>query len=196
MATHLVLDLVRQTQARVVHRQQEALDGQLRVQLRLDNLDGIQQLGDTLQREVLTLHGDDDRVRRRQRIHRDETQRGRAVDEDEVVVLLQRLQQMRHDLLALRQVQHLYLCTYQVYVAGDEVQPRDIRLEDGLAGIHAIDEAVVDARLHLLDIDAQTAGGVGLRVSVNEQHLLLQCRQRCRQVHGRGRLAHTSLLIS
>ena len=76
MAAHLVLDLVGQAQARVIHRQQEAFDGQSWVQLCLDDFDGVQQFGDTLQRKVFTLHGDDDRVGRRQRVHRDETQRG------------------------------------------------------------------------------------------------------------------------
>ena len=80
-------------------------------------------------------------------------------------------------------------------MTGDEVQAGHIGFEDGLARVHTIDEAVVDARLHLLDVDAQTAGCVGLRVGIDEQHFLLQRCQRCCQIH-RGRcLAYASFLV-
>ena len=62
MSSHLLVNLVCQTQTAVVHRQEEALYLQFRIQLRFDNLDCVQQLADTLQREILTLHRDDDRV--------------------------------------------------------------------------------------------------------------------------------------
>ena len=66
MTFHLVVDLVGQTQTTVVHRQQESLDLQLRIQFALDDLDGVQELADTFECEVLTLYRDDDGVGCRQ----------------------------------------------------------------------------------------------------------------------------------
>ena len=79
VAFHFVVDLVGLSQARVVHRQQEAFDFEGRVQLRLDDLDGVQQLADAFEREVFGLHGDDDRVGGGKRVDGNESQRRRAV---------------------------------------------------------------------------------------------------------------------
>ena len=62
VAAHLVEHLVAQAEARVVHREQEAFDAESGVELRLDDLDGIEQFADTFKGKVLALHGDDDRV--------------------------------------------------------------------------------------------------------------------------------------
>ena len=62
MALHLVVDLVGKAQAAVIHREQETLYLECRIEPTLDYLDGVEQLADALQREVLTLHGYDDRV--------------------------------------------------------------------------------------------------------------------------------------
>ena len=62
VALYLVINLVGQTQTGVLHRQQETFNLELRIQLSLDNLDGVQQLRDTLQCEILTLYGNNDRV--------------------------------------------------------------------------------------------------------------------------------------
>ena len=71
---HLVVYLVGQSQATVVHRQEKTFDLQLRVQFALDNLDGVEQFADTFQGEIFTLHGNDDRVGCRECVHRDQAQ--------------------------------------------------------------------------------------------------------------------------
>ena len=195
VALHLVLDLIGQTQTGIVHRQQETFDGECRIQFLLDNLDGIQQLGDSFERKILTLDRDNHGVRCGQRIDGDQTQRGRAVDEDIVVVREQRTQQLAHHLLAVLQVQHLDFRAHEVDVAGNDIEVWNIRLVDGLTSVHLIDKAVVDGGLDLLHIDAQTAGGVGLRVGIDKQHTLLQRGERGGQVHRRRCLAHTAFLI-
>ena len=47
MSLYLIVDLVGQAQAAVVHREQETLNFQLRIQLALDDFDGVEQLADT-----------------------------------------------------------------------------------------------------------------------------------------------------
>ena len=74
VALHLVVDLVGQAQTTVVHRQQEALDLEFGIELSLDDTYGVEQLGDTLQGEVLALHRDDDALRCRKGIDGDESQ--------------------------------------------------------------------------------------------------------------------------
>ena len=144
MALHLVVYLVCQTQTLVVHRQQETLNLQLRVQTFLHNLDGAQQLRDTLQCKIFTLHGDDDAVGGCQRIHRDEAQRGRTVYQDVVVLLAYRLQCFLDDVLTVFHVQHLNLGTYQVNMAGDDVQSFNIGCIDSVTHVRLVDNALIE----------------------------------------------------
>ena len=76
MPFHLVIDLVGQTKAAVVHCQQESLDFQMRIEFALDDFDGVEQLADAFEREILALDGDNHGVGCGKRIDRDEPQRG------------------------------------------------------------------------------------------------------------------------
>ena len=87
VAFYLFVHLVAQTQTVVEHRQEEALNAQLRVEFGLDDLDGVEQFSDTLQREELTLYGDDDAVACCERIDGDESQGRTAVDQDIIVLV-------------------------------------------------------------------------------------------------------------
>ena len=66
--------------------------------------------------------------------------------------------------------------------------------DDGLFGVHLIDDHVVHAVGHGL-VHAHAGGGVGLRVKVAQQHLFALLRHRRRQIHAGGGLAHAALLI-
>ena len=54
VALHLVVNLVGESEAAVVHRQQETFYFELRIQLALDDLDGVEQLADSFQCKVFT----------------------------------------------------------------------------------------------------------------------------------------------
>ena len=85
-------------------------------------LDRVEQRAQAFQRVVLALHRHDDRVGRGQRVERQQRQRRRAVDEDEVVVVAQRLQRALEPLLAAFLVHQLDLDRGQVDVARQQVE--------------------------------------------------------------------------
>ena len=70
---HLVVDLVGQSEAAVIHGQEEPFYLESWVELALNDLDGVEQLANSLECEVLTLHGNDDRIGCCQCIHGDES---------------------------------------------------------------------------------------------------------------------------
>ena len=74
VALYFVVNLVGKTQTRVVHRQQEALDFQFRIELTLDDTDGVEQFADTLKGKVFALHRDNHRIGCCQGIHCNESQ--------------------------------------------------------------------------------------------------------------------------
>ena len=59
MLFYLIINLVGQTQAAVIHGQQETFDFQRRIELGFDNLDRIEKFADTFQCEIFTLNRDD-----------------------------------------------------------------------------------------------------------------------------------------
>ena len=152
VALHLIVNLVGKAKTTVVHGEQETFDLELGVELALDNLDGVEQLADTLKSKVFALYGDDDAVGCCERVDCDETQRWRAVDEDEVVFLTDGGKQVLDNPFAVLQIEHLYLGTYQVDVAGDDVETIYVSGVDGVTNICVVDDALVERTVYLLDV--------------------------------------------
>ena len=192
---HLVINLVGQAQTRIVHGEQEAFYLELRIHARLHYLYRVEELADALQGEVLALHGDDDAIGGSQGVDRDEAKAGAAVDEDVVVVLHDGLQQIPQDALLVLEVEQLYLCAHQVDVRRNDVEPFDVCSIYNVADVHLSKQSIVDGVLNLAHVDAHAAGGIGLRVSIDEEHFLLERGKRGCKVHARCGLAHTSLLV-
>ena len=57
--------VVCESEARVIHREKDSLDFKGRIELVLNDFDGIQQLPQSLQGEILTLHRNNDTICRR-----------------------------------------------------------------------------------------------------------------------------------
>ena len=70
---------------------QDALDLDVRVEVLADHGERVLQLDQAAHRQIFALHGDDHLVRGRQRVDREQPEARRRVDEDEVVVVLDRL---------------------------------------------------------------------------------------------------------
>jgi hypothetical protein len=125
---HFLHHLVGQAQAAVVHGEQHALDHQFGVQALLDDLDGVEQLAQPSNAKYSHCTGTITLSAATRAVHRNQAQGGRAVDDDEVVVLAQRVQHFLHLVLALGHVDHLDLSTHQVDGAGKEVEVRVVRV--------------------------------------------------------------------
>ncbi len=84
VAADLVRDLGGEVGAGVEHREHDARDREVRVEVVADEVDGGDQLRQALQRVVLALDGDQHGVRAGERVDGQEAQRRRAVHEDPV----------------------------------------------------------------------------------------------------------------
>ena len=126
-------DVERERVARVVHRAQQALDLEPRVQVRAHFLHRLHEVGQSFERVVLALHRDQHRVRRAEAVEREQRQRRRAIEQDEVVVgrdrrdrrshLLQRLgERVLQPRLALGQVDELDFGAGELAVRRHEVE--------------------------------------------------------------------------
>ena len=85
MLPDLGVHLGREVGPRVVHREHNALDREIGVEVVPDEVDRGDELRQPFQRVVLALDGDDDGVGGGERVHGQQAQRGRAVEHDVVV---------------------------------------------------------------------------------------------------------------
>ena len=84
MRTHFALNLLGEPRALVRHGEQHARDPQAGVEVHADTFDGIPQLAEALQGVVLSLNRDHDLVGSDHDVERDEPERRRAVDQNDV----------------------------------------------------------------------------------------------------------------
>jgi len=88
------MNLLRQIGTLIPHGNQHSLDFQVRVSLTSDLPDRLHQLRNSFQRKVLALDGNQDAVGCHEGVHRKKVQRRRAINQDVVVVVLERSEQL------------------------------------------------------------------------------------------------------
>ena len=81
----LIRYLLLQRDARIEHDAQQSDHLQVAVEIRVNLLDRVDQIGQAFEREILALHRDDHAVGGAQTVQREQRQSRRAIDEDEIV---------------------------------------------------------------------------------------------------------------
>ena len=90
MTPNLSGDVRRQRCSCVIHGQQHARETQSRIEVVANEVDGGKQLTEALQGVILGLDRDQNSVRRGKRVDGKKPDGGRAVEEDEIEVLVER----------------------------------------------------------------------------------------------------------
>ena len=100
-------NLLRERVARVVHGAQQPFDLERGIEVRAHFLDGLHQVAQAFERVVLALHRDHHRVRRGKPVHRQQIQRRRTIDQDEIVVVLDLRKRFLQPRFAPLEIDHL-----------------------------------------------------------------------------------------
>src|SRR5579872_4988238 len=188
-------DLAAEVGALVELIEEDALDTKLGIPASLDGLNGFEELGDTLEGEVLALHGDDDGVGRDEGIEVEEIESRGAIEDDEIELGAEwgeRLAQPRFPAWGLDQ---LDVDADEVAASGEDLQALEGGGQEGGGGGHEAHEDVVEAGGDGGAGDADAAAGVALGVAVHEQGWQLGSSQGCGEGDGGGGLADASFLI-
>ena len=200
MRLELLADLLLQGDARVVHDAQQANHGQLLVHVGAHLFDGVHQIGQAFESEILTLHRHDDAMGATQAVEREHRQRRRTVDQDEIVVRIDRAECGLEPRLAPLDIHKLHLGPGEFAVGAKHVitVAGALQLFTGnpcLRHTTGLEQHVVNAVLQLPLVDARTHGCVALRVEINHQHALTRLGQAGRQIDCGGGLANPAFLI-
>ena len=189
-------DLLGQIGAFVEHRHQHAVDRQIWVERLPDLADGVHQLRHALEGQVLRLDRDQHRIRGDQGVQRDQPERGRAVDQDVVVLVAAGVEQRAHPVLALGLINQFNLDADQVAGRGDELQAGKVRgSQRQLVDAGQSVETVVDGGSLRVEVEADGAGGVRLRIGIDQENRLLRDGKGGSQVDRRGRFPDAPLLV-
>jgi hypothetical protein len=193
VAAHFVLDLARQVVARVGHREQHALEREARIQLAAHELDRFEQAGQTFERVVLALQRDDHGVCRRQGVECEQPERGRAVDQHDLVGVADLGERALEPALAIDRGHELDLGAVEIATRRDQMQITQLggarhRFHDAMPAQRVIYVRLGAAR-------AVCAGRVGLGVEVDQQGGALGGSQARGEIHGGRRLPDAALLI-
>ncbi len=194
-ASHIRRDLLREVVAAIEHGQHHALDLEPGIQAAPHAIDGAQQQAQALEGEELALQRHEHRARRRQGVDRQQPERGRTVDQDIVVVLVEAAQRILERELAARALDQLDLRRRQVDHGGYHLEARDAGAEHGVAELGPAQHDVVGGDLAIAVLDAEPGARIALGVEVDHQDGLAAGGERGAEVDRRGGLADAALLV-
>ncbi len=200
MRLELVADLLLQGDAGVEHHAQQADQAQVAVEVGVHLADGVGQVGQAFEREVLALHGHDHALGGAQAVEREHAQAGRAVDQHEVVVGAHLRQRVLQAALAALFAHQFDLGAGELAVGAQHGIAGASLLQlvghhGGLGDAGRFEQHVVHRQLHRALVHPRAHGGVALRVQVDQQHALADVRQGSSQVDRGGGLADAALLV-
>ena len=188
-------DLLRQGHAAIEHHPEDADDPDRGVEVRVDLADGIDEIAESFEGEVLALHRDDDAVGRTQAVEGQDGQGWRCINENEVIFVLDRLKGIAQAPFPGLQVDHLDLGAGQFAVCREDVIATNFTVDSRAADVTVANQDVVQRALKPSLVDAATHGRVALWVQIDQQNTLFMAGQPCGQVdRGRG-LADAPLLV-
>ncbi len=123
-------------------------------------------------------------------------ERGLAVDQDDVVVVLDLLQRPVQHLFPGHLVDQLHFGGGEVDVGRQQVNVFDAGLVDGVADVHlAVHQDVVDREVQFVRVDAEAGGERTLGIEVDQQDAAAVFGKRRGQVDGGRGLPDAALLV-
>ena len=118
----IVADLLGQVGAVVKHGQQHALNGKLGVEAGRYAIERRHELGDALQREILSLHGDEQGIGGDQGVEGQQVERRRAIEEDKGIVISCGLEGFAQAMFAALDAHQLHIRANHVLCARNQRQ--------------------------------------------------------------------------
>ncbi len=178
-----------------MHGQYDPFDLQAWVGRAAHQRDGAHQLPQPFQRIIFALDRDQQCVGGRQRVDGQQAERRRAIDQKKIVVAQRRLDRFAQQMLPVGHGDQLDLRADQVDRRRQDAQMGQLRRLNDLVDRLLSHEQIVGRPFDAAAVDADAAGGVALRIDVEEQHTLFGGGERGGQIDRRRCFADAALLI-
>ena len=152
-------------------------------------------MADALERVVFALERHQDRLGRGQRIEREEAERGRAIDEHEIVGAAAIFDRVAQAELAPHEADELDLGAGEMHRCRDDLEAGDQRLLRDLRQRRRAEQEIVGVETLGGGGQAETSGCVGLGVEIEDENGLADRSEGRGKVNGRRGLADPALLV-
>ena len=173
MRAHIFHNLGGKVCPRVVHREDDSLDIQTWIEPLPDEIDRVDQLAQSLKRIIFTLDRNQHRVRSRHGIDRQDTQRGRAVQEYEIIIVADKIQGIPQNIFLPLNADQLNLRSRQIDIGCDQIQIRHNVRNDRLIHRTVVQQQFIDRVLLVVFVHAETAGRIPLRIHIDNKDLFI-----------------------
>ncbi len=190
-----VADLQREARASVEHRQDDAKDFEASVESLPYELDGLDEVGQALERVELALQRNEHPIGSGERVDSQETQGRWAIDDDVVESLCDVRQSLTQPRLPTFEPDQLDFGADEIDVRRQEREPRQSRGRECLLCWFVAEQDMVDRRVERALLNPEPRRSVALRIEVDEQASLIGKSKAGREVDGCRGLADTALLV-
>ena len=195
MRLELLAHLRLQRDPGIEHHPQDADHLELRIDVGVHLLDRVDQVAQAFEREVLALHRHHHAVGAGQAVEGEQAEAGRAVDEDEVVVIVDRGEGAAQPPVAPLDADQLHLGAGELAVGADDVVAALRARPPGFGDRGAFQQDVVDAGVEASLVDPGAHGGVALGIEVDHEDPAAEPGQAGGQIDGGRGLADAAFLI-
>jgi hypothetical protein len=165
--------LARERGALVIHREQDSFDAERRIQRAANAHQCIEKFGDAFESVVFALDRNEDGVAGDERIQRKQVQRGRAVNDDESVILFYSTYKRTQLEFAVGRVHQLDGSADEILIRGQQIEAFYLGFLNNAVQRLFKNKCVVKAAARGILRKADAAGRIALRVAVDEKRALL-----------------------
>ncbi len=177
------------------------MDRQIGIERGAHLLHRLQQLRQALEREELALQRHQDRIRCGHRVDGEEIERRRTVDQQIGVIGLgggvgvERGDRIAQPKRAIARRSQFKFETGKIHRRCRDMQSRHRGRHHRVAQRRFADQHVIGRAAAVAAVDAETGGGVALRIEIDDQHPLADRRKRGAEIDRGGGLANAALLV-
>lgn len=183
----------------VVHRQQDAVDIECRIERAPDSSHGADELRETFERKVFAMERDENGIGSHETVEREQPQGWGAIQKDVVVRRFDAGQKNPEAFFAMAERHQLDFGPCQMAIGGQQVETVDRGLDDKWGdvnlGCRGCQGVVQRLAFRFRSTLPNTAREVGLGVDVDEKRPLSLTGQGGPEVDGRRGFADASLLV-
>jgi len=153
----------------VIHGEDDTFDEKAGIQGLADAFDGVEELAYTFEGKILSLHGHEYGIGGDEGVEGKKVERGRAVEDDHVKLVADLLKGVAEAVFAIFGVDQLDVSSDEVLGRGNHLELLDGRGLKEIWGLEVSHEKGVGALAVGVLLEAESGGGVGLGVAIDEE---------------------------
>lgn len=158
-------------------------------------LEGLHQRGEAFQRVILALNGNNGRIGGAKHVERQQRKRRRRIENNVSKALAQRRKRGAQALQAVGAIHQRQIDGRKIDIGAHDRKQIEFGSDHAIGRIGLLGHRIVERGGQFLGIDADAAGGVALRIAIDQQGRSAGSGQAGGQIDGAGGFANPAFLV-